>query len=60
MEGPDSGAKTETVTRTKRQLILHAALVVLIDAAVLLVLAWLFPGLSVDGPCRASPCASAS
>ncbi len=50
MEGPDSGTATETVTRTKRQLILHALLVVLVDAAVLLVLAWMFPGLSIDGP----------
>ena len=33
MEGPDSGAATETVTRTKRQLILHAALVVLVSGS---------------------------
>lgn len=49
MPSPEEVAKTASISRTKRQLVLHAALVVLIDAAAILVLAWIFPGLKVDG-----------
>ena len=48
----DARQETEvrgSVTRSKRQMVLHALLVVLIDAFVILALTALLPGLTIDG-----------
>ena len=49
MNDPEEVHGLSNLSRTKRQMVLHAGLVVLIDAAALLILAGILPGLTMDG-----------